>query len=483
MGQALYLECDYLNNHHLYHLYPPKTEWSCRKVLKMTLNVDAGIVEKAKSAREAALKLANATTAGKDNALLRIADSIDKNRKQILAANNKDIELASGLVKEGQMSKALLDRLILDDSKIDEMILSVKDVAKLEDPVGKTVSAIELDKDLELFQVSCPIGVIGAIFESRPDVLVQISSLCLKTGNAVLLKGGSEARNSNEALFEVVAKASSEGGEIRIPEGWIQLLETREDVNAMLKLNDYIDLIVPRGSDQFVRYIQDNSSIMVLGHSEGICHVYVDRDADVAMARDICYDAKVQYPAVCNAVETVLVDAAIAREFLPLMVERYLKAGVEVRACPKTMEFLKDQSELKPASEEDWHTEYNDLIIAIKVVDGVDEAIAHINQYGSGHTDAIVTDNKETALKFMRFVDSSSVMHNASTRFSDGFRYGKGAEVGISTNKVHARGPVGLEGLVIYKYLLVGKGHTVAPYVGADAKEFTHKKLSKDFSF
>ena len=447
----------------------------------MTLNVGAGIVEKAKSAREASLKLANAATAEKNNALLRIADSIDKNRKQILAANKKDIELASSLVKEGKMSKALLDRLKLDDSKIDEIIMSVKDVAKLEDPVGKTLSAIELDKDLELFQVSCPIGVIGAIFESRPDVLVQISSLCLKTGNAVLLKGGSEARNSNEALFGVVAKASSEGD--GIPEGWIQLLETREDVNAMLKLNDYIDLIVPRGSDQFVRYIQDNSSIMVLGHSEGICHVYVDRDADVAMALDICYDAKVQYPAVCNAVETVLVDAAIAREFLPRMVERYLKASVEVRACSKTMEFLKDQSELKPASEEDWHTEYNDLIIAIKVVDGVDEAIAHINQYGSGHTDAIVTDNKETALKFMRFVDSSSVMHNASTRFSDGFRYGKGAEVGISTYKVHARGPVGLEGLIIYKYLLVGKGQTVAPYVGTDAKEFTHKKLSKDFFF
>ncbi|MEA2074164.1 MAG: glutamate-5-semialdehyde dehydrogenase [Euryarchaeota archaeon] len=447
----------------------------------MTLNVGTGIVEKAKSAREASLKLANASTAEKDKALLRIADSIDKNRKQILAANKKDIELASSLVKEGKMSKALLDRLKLDDSKIDEIIMSVRDVAKLEDPVGKTLSAIELDTDLELFQVSCPIGVIGAIFESRPDVLVQISSLCLKTGNAVLLKGGSEARNSNEALFEVVAKASSEGG--GIPEGWIQLLETREDVNAMLKLNDYIDLIVPRGSDQFVRYIQDNSSIMVLGHSEGICHVYVDRDADVAMARDICYDAKVQYPAVCNAAETVLVDSAIARDFLPRMVEWYLKAGVEVRACPRTMELLEGKSEITPASEEDWHTEYNDLIIAIKVVDGVDEAIAHINQYGSGHTDAIVTDNKETALKFMQFVDSSSVMHNASTRFSDGFRYGKGAEVGISTYKVHARGPVGLEGLIIYKYLLIGKGHTVAPYVGTDAKEFTHKKLPKSFSF
>ena len=439
------------------------------------------IAEKAKMARAAALKLANATTAEKNKALLRIADSIDKNRKEILAANTKDIELASSLVREGKMSKALLHRLILDDSKIDEMILSVKDVAKLEDPVGKTLSAIELDKDLELFQVSCPIGVIGAIFESRPDVLVQISSLCLKTGNAVLLKGGSEARNSNEALFDVVAKAASEGD--GIPEGWLQLLETREDVNAMLKLHDYIDLIVPRGSDQFVRYIQDNSSIMVLGHSEGVCHVYVDRDADVEMALDVCYDAKVQYPAVCNAAETVLVDSAIARDFLPQMVERYLKAGVEVRACPKTIELLEGKSELKPASEEDWRTEYNDLIISIKVVGGINEAIEHINQYGSGHTDAIITENKKTALKFMQFVDSSSVMHNASTRFSDGFRYGKGAEVGISTYKVHARGPVGLEGLVIYKYLLVGKGHTVASYVGADAKGFTHKRLPKHFFF
>jgi glutamate-5-semialdehyde dehydrogenase len=455
--------------------------------MNMTQGKDPGvesgtrIVGKAKMARAAALKLANATTAEKDNALLRIADSIDEQRKEILAANSKDIAIARSLVEEGKMSNALLHRLIVDDAKIDEMILSVKDVAKLEDPVGKTLSAIELDKDLELFQVSCPIGVIGAIFESRPDVLVQISSLCLKTGNAVLLKGGSEARHSNEALFELVAKASSEGD--GIPEGWLQLLETREDVNAMLKLSEYIDLIVPRGSDQFVRYIQDNSKIMVLGHSEGICHVYVDRDADVEMALDVCYDAKVQYPAVCNAAETLLVDSAIAREFLPLMVDRYLQVGVEVRACPKTMEFLEGKSELKPASEEDWRTEYNDLIISIKVVDGVDYAIEHINQYGSGHTDAIITENKKIALKFMQFVDSSSVMHNASTRFSDGFRYGKGAEVGISTYKVHARGPVGLEGLVIYKYLVVGKGHTVAPYVGADAKEFTHKKLPKSFSF
>ena len=441
-----------------------------------------GIIQKAEIAKSASRKLANASPDEKNNALLRIADSIDTNRGQILASNEKDVKVASALTKEGKMSKALLDRLKLDDSKIDELIKSVRDVAKLDDPVGKTQSAIELDKDLELFQVSCPIGVIGAIFESRPDVLVQISSLCLKTGNAVLLKGGSEALNSNAALFDVVTKASVSNG---IPVGWAQLLETREDVNEMLKMNEYIDLLVPRGSDEFVRYIQNNSSIMVLGHSEGICHVYVDRAADLDMAVAICYDSKVQYPAVCNAVETLLVDSAIASEFLPAMIKRYLKAGVEVRGCSRTQDYLaKDKNEqIKTASEEDWRTEYNDLIISIKVVDGVDEAIEHINRYGSGHTDAIVTENKKTALTFMQFVDSSSVMHNASTRFSDGFRYGKGAEVGISTNKVHARGPVGLEGLVIYKYLVVGKGHAVAPYTGSEAKEFTHKLLTKKFSF
>ncbi|MGB2728429.1 MAG: glutamate-5-semialdehyde dehydrogenase [Halobacteriota archaeon] len=443
----------------------------------MDTGIGVSIVEKAKIAKEAALKLANATAEEKNKALLRIADLLDTSRTQILAANEKDVEDASSLTKGGELSKALLERLKLDDSKIDEIIKSVKDVAKLEDPVGKTLSAIELDKDLELFQVSCPIGVIGAIFESRPDVLVQISSLCLKTGNAVMLKGGSEARNSNEALFDVVSEASASKDE-GIPEGWVQLLETREDVTGMLKLNDYIDLLVPRGSEQFVKYIQNNSSIMVLGHSEGVCHVYVDRDADLDMALDICYDAKVQYPAVCNAAETLLVDSAIASEFLPLMAERYLKAGVELRGCAKTMQFLEGKTAITPASEEDWHTEYNDLIISIKVVDGVGEAIEHINHYGSGHTDAIVTGNKKTALEFLQFVDSSSVMLNASTRFSDGFRYGKGAEVGISTYKVHARGPVGLEGLIIYKYLLVGKGHVVAPYTGSDAKQFTHKVLA-----
>jgi glutamate-5-semialdehyde dehydrogenase len=458
----------------------------------MSENVGGGesIVQKARMANSAAVKLANATTDEKNQALHRIADLVDTNRERILAANDKDVEVALGLTKAGKMPTSLLERLKLDGDKIDEIIKSVQDVAKLDDPVGKTMSAIELDTGLELFQVSCPIGVIGAIFESRPDVLVQISSLCLKTGNAVMLKGGSEAQNSNEVLFDVVSEAASatEG----IPDGWIQLLETREEVTEMLKLNEYIDLLVPRGSEQFVRYIQDNSSIMVLGHSEGVCHVYVDRDADLDMAEDVCYDAKVQYPAVCNAAETLLVDSPIAAAFLPPMIDRYQQAGVEVRGCSKTLELLASGEyhdkqrhkikQAKQASEADWHTEYNDLIISIKVVDGVDEAIEHINHYGSGHTDAIVTANKETALKFMRFVDSSSVMHNASTRFSDGFRYGKGAEVGISTNKVHARGPVGLEGLVIYKYLIVGKGHVVAPYTGSHAKTFTHKPMSKQFS-
>ncbi|MCW7070834.1 MAG: glutamate-5-semialdehyde dehydrogenase [Methanophagales archaeon] len=461
-----------------------------------------GIIKKARRAKTAAIKLANATADEKNEALLGIADSIEKNRDRILAANKKDLEVATGLTEAGKMSKALLDRLKLDDAKIDEIVRSVRDVARLEDPVGKTLSAIELDEGLELFQVSCPIGVIGAVFESRPDVLVQISSLCLKTGNAVLLKGGSEARNSNEALFEVVREASVSNGNGSegvggVPDGWVQLLETREEVGEMLKLSDYIDLLVPRGSEEFVKFIQNNTNIMVLGHSEGVCSVFVDRDADLKMAEEVCYDSKVQYPAVCNAAETLLVDSAVASEFLPRMVERFLEAGVEVRGCSRTLGFFdgegdgegdgkgdgkeKGKEKLKPASEEDWRTEYNDLIISVRVVDGVDEAVAHINRYGSGHTDAIVTENKETALKFLRFVDSSSVMQNASTRFSDGFRYGKGAEVGISTNKVHARGPVGLEGLVIYKYLLLGKGHAVAPYTGSNAKPFSHKPLSKSF--
>ncbi|MEM2146082.1 MAG: glutamate-5-semialdehyde dehydrogenase, partial [Candidatus Jordarchaeaceae archaeon] len=392
--------------------------------------VSQKIVEMAQAARKAAIKLANTPTEVKNRALLRMAESIGRNKKRILEANKEDVESA---IKEG-LPKALVDRLKLDDSKINDIMRSLESVASLEDPVGKTLSAIELDEGLELFKVSCPIGVIGAIFESRPDALVQIASLCLKSGNAVILKGGSEAKNSNNTLFEILKSSSQD-----LPEGWIQLAETREDVKQMLKLDKYIDLLVPRGSNKFVKYIQENTNIPVLGHSEGICHVYVDREADLEKAVKICYDAKVQYPAACNAVETILVDKPIAEVFLPIIADKLTKAGVKIKGCNKTIKLLKNFGieEVK-----DWHVEYSDLIVSIKIIDGVDEAINHINTYGSKHTDAIVTENGETAHKFLNFVDSSSVMHNASTRFSDGFRYGKGAEVGISTNKIHARGPV-----------------------------------------
>jgi glutamate-5-semialdehyde dehydrogenase len=367
----------------------------------------------------------------------------------------------------------------VDDLKIDEMIAGIKDVIMFEDPVGKTLSALELDSGLELYQVSCPIGLIGVIFESRPDVVPQIMSLCLKSGNATIFKGGSEAVYSNRAIFDVLVNAieSTEG----MPKGAFALMETREEVNEMLKLDEYINLIIPRGSNEFVKYIQDNTKIPVLGHSSGICHVYVDSEADLTRAYDVCYDAKVQYPAVCNAMETLLVHKDIAETFLPEIGKRYNEAGVELRCDERSFELLSNMGFLKAvlhATEDDWRTEYNDFILSIKIVDSLDEGINHINKYSSHHTDAIVTEDKRNAGKFIDLVDSSSVMWNASTRFSDGYRYGKGAEVGISTNKIHARGPVGMEGLLIYKYVLLGKGHKVADYVGKNARKYTHKKLN-----
>jgi len=435
------------------------------------------IVAKAKAARAAALKLANIPTDVKNKALLEMASAIARKRREILDANMKDVEAADALVKKGKLSKAFVDRLKLSTSKIDDIVEGIKSVARLDDPVGKTLYSIELDNGLELYRVSCPIGVIGAIFESRPDALPQISSLCLKSGNAVLLKGGSEAKFSNEALFKTIAEATESAG---IPEGWIQLAETREDVKEMLKCEGCIDLFVPRGSKEFVKYVQENTCIPVLGHSEGICHVYVDKAADLNKALNICFDAKVQYPAACNAVETLLVHKDIAEEFLPRIAEKYAKAGVEIRGCERTMKILQGRG-AKEATEKDWATEYLDLVISIKVVDGLDDAIAHINAYGSKHTDTIVTEDKKAALKFLEMVDSSTVMHNASTRFSDGYRYGLGAEVGISTGKIHVRGPAGLESLVTYKYLLLGAGQTVGEYIGPDAKRFTHRKLQKSW--
>ncbi len=429
------------------------------------------IIQQAHSAKEASLKLAVLPTKVKNKALVAIAKSLRNSASEILEANNKDVEMA----KNSGLSEVLIKRLILNNQKIQEMVDEIKSVAKLDDPIGKVLSKVELDRGLVLYQVRCPIGVIGAIFESRPDALTQISALCLKSGNAVILKGGSEARNSNKALVSIISKAAERNG---IPKGALQLIETREEVSQMLKLSDYISLVIPRGSGRFVKYVQEHTKIPVLGHSEGICHVYVDKYADMKKALDICFDAKCQYPAVCNAMETLLVHKDIARKFLPLMIKKFRQEKVEIMGDENTRKIVKN---IGKAAEKDWRTEYNDLVLSVKVVGNLNEAINHINNYGSRHTDAIVTENKKNAEAFMDLVDSASVMWNASTRFADGFRYGKGAEVGISTAKIHARGPVGLEGLVIYKYKLMGKGHVVRDYIGRNAKKFKHKIIKKVF--
>jgi len=435
-----------------------------------------GVVSKAMAARRASLELANVSTEAKNTALLKIASAISKNKRALLRANARDVGDAERLLKRGRLSRAFLHRLKLNDVKLRSIERMIESVAKLDDPIGRTFYAKELDRGLELYKVSCPLGVVGAIFEARPDVLPQISALCLKSGNAVILKGGKEAKRSNQALFKVIRDATEKAG---IPRGWIQLIEARREVRELLGLDEYLDLLLPRGSKQFVKYIQENTRIPVLGHAEGVCHVYVDERADLNQALEVCYDAKVQYPAVCNAVETLLVHRAIASRFLPGIAERYHEAGVEIRGCERTRRILRG---IKRATERDWRTEYLDLIISIKIVGGIEEAIEHINTYGSKHTDAIVTRDRKAALRFMTGVDSSSVMLNASTRFSDGYRYGLGAEVGISTGKVHARGPVGLEGLTTSKFYLIGGGHVVATYLGPSAKPFTHRPLPKRWS-
>lgn len=426
------------------------------------------VTELAQAAKAASIKLAAVDTKVKNEALEKIALALKENSAQIVAANEEDLAKAEA----DNLAAPLLKRLRFDEKKIADVVAGIESLIKLENPVGKTISATELDEGLELYKVSCPIGVIGVIFESRPDALVQISTLCLKSGNAVLLKGGSEAAKTNVILAETIVAATADAG---LPDGWIGLLETREDVAAMLELDGYIDLIVPRGSNEFVRHIMNNTTIPVLGHADGICHVYVEAEASLGMAINIAVDSKCQYVAVCNAAETLLVDEKIADDFIPRVKTEFEKQQVEIRGCEKTVGLIG----CKKATEQDWSTEYLDKIISIKVVSGIDEAIGHINKYSSHHTDAIVTDNAAQAEKFMSLVDSGDVFWNCSTRFSDGYRYGLGAEVGISTNKIHARGPVGLEGLLIYKWKLIGKGQIVADYSTGD-KKFTHKKLDKD---
>ncbi len=419
----------------------------------------------AQQVNAASIKLAGAGTGLKNKALAQIADALMKYKDDIIKANQQDLRRS----EQENLAEPLLKRLKFDEAKIEDVVDGIHSLIKLEDPVGKTLLATELDDGLELYKVTCPIGVIGVIFESRPDALVQISTLCLKSGNGVLLKGGSEAKETNRVLADIIIKATAEAG---IPANWFALLETRSDVSEMLKMDKYIDLIIPRGSNDFVRHIMDNSKIPVMGHADGVCHCYVEADADIEMAVNIVTDSKTQYVAACNTAETLLVHEHIAKDLLPELKATLSKQGVELIGCEKTSSIIAVTS----ASEQDWNTEYLDYKLAVKIVSGIDEAIEHINTYGSGHTDSIITSAKDKAVQFMEYVDSGNVFWNCSTRFSDGFRYGFGAEVGISTGKIHSRGPVGLDGLVIYKYKLLGNGHIVADYSNR-IKKFKHRNL------
>lgn len=434
------------------------------------------IIAEVKAAKTASILLSSVPTSRKDAALDAMANALDAAREDILRANAIDLEKGRRLVDSGEISASMYKRLAIDDSKIDGMIAGIRDVMSLGDPVGEVMSALDLDDGLTLYQIRCPIGMLGVIFESRPDVVPQIMSLCLKSGNGVAFKGGREASESIRTLFAILRDAASSAG---IPAESFVLMESRDDINAILGLHDYIDLLIPRGSNDFVRYIQENTRIPVLGHAAGICHVYVDGDADLDMACSVVLDSKTQYPAVCNAAETLLVDSRVAVDFLPRMASLFEEKGVEMRGDPRTLEIIS----AKEACEEDWDTEYGDLTISIRVVNSIEEAIGFINSHGSHHTDAIVTRDMSRASRFVAGVDSADVFVNASTRFADGFRYGKGAEVGISTNKIHARGPVGMEGLMIYKYVLIGNGQVVRDYAGPGAKGFKHVPSSETYPF
>jgi glutamate-5-semialdehyde dehydrogenase len=402
----------------------------------------------------------------KDRALEALASVLEARRGEIEEANRLDLEMAEG----EDLAAPLLKRLKFQGEKISQACRGVRDVAALPDPVGRVLSARLLDEGLKLYQVSCPIGVIGMIFESRPDALVQMAALNLKSGNAVLMKGGREAARTNRVLADLISEATSAAG---MPKGWIQLVETREDVRAMLSLDSSIDLLIPRGSNQFVRYIMEHTNIPVLGHAEGITHLYIHSAADLDMALELTDDSKNQYVAVCNALETLLVDKSVAKKFLPMLKERMDRRGTLLKGCVEARKIV----DMAEATEEDWKTEYLDYILSVRVVEGFDEAVEHINTYGSGHTDGIVTADRQVAERFMDLVDSAGVFWNSSTRFSDGFRYGLGAEVGISTGKIHARGPVGLEGLTIYKWRLYGNGQKVADYSGEGGRSFLHRDI------
>jgi glutamate-5-semialdehyde dehydrogenase len=420
----------------------------------------------AKATRQAAQQLAILSTEDKNDAIEAIAQALETATPDILAANEADCIAA----KTDGIPAPLYSRLKLDATKLKAAIDGVRDVGKLADPVGIIQIHRELDQGLILKRLTCPLGVLGIIFEARPDALIQITSLAIKSGNGVILKGGKEAIHSCETLVKAIHQGLST---TKVSPQAVQLLTTREETVAMLKLDQYIDLIIPRGSNSFVRFVQENTRIPVLGHADGICHLYIDATADLEKAIDITIDAKCQYPAACNAIETLLVHSTIAPAFLPLAAAALKKRQVELRGDEATRKIL----DISAATEDDWSTEYSDLILSIKVVNSLEEAINHINTYGSRHTDAIVTEDQNNAETFLNEVDAANVYHNCSTRFADGFRYGFGAEVGISTQKMPPRGPVGLEGLVTYKYQVTGNGQIVASYTGENAKTFTHRDL------
>ena len=395
-------------------------------------------------------------------ALDLIKENILAHREEIFTANEKDLSLAD----ENHVAPAVRKRLKFDEGKLKDVTHELTDLAKLPDPIGKVTLDRELDAGLRLRRVTCPIGVVGVIFEARPDALVQISSLCLKSGNCAILKGGKETTYTNRILFSVIHEAAVKAG---LPEKCLFQAEQHSEIDELLECHDTVDLLIPRGSNSFVQYIMNHTSIPVLGHADGVCHMYVDKDYDISKAIPLIIDGKTQYTAACNAVETILVHEDIAKEFLPKLNEALKAAGVKERGRDDVEEIIPVE---KMKDDESWHKEYLDLVLSIRLVRDVDAAISHINQYGSHHTDCIITENKETAEHFMNLVDSAGVYWNASTRFADGFRYGFGAEVGISTSKIHARGPVGLEGLISYKYKLYGSGQIVGDY--ASGKKSFH---------
>ncbi len=419
-----------------------------------------------KALRRGAAALSVTSDEIRKRALMSMASALISHKDEIISANNEDIRRAD----EKGISDSLLHRLKFSDDKIQSAVKGLEELSSLPDPVGRIREMRELDEGFVLKKVTFPIGVIAMIFEARPDALVQIAGLCLRSGNAVVLKGGSEAECSNRTLVRIIKEATED----IVNAGWILGIESHEDVDILLTLEKDIDLVIPRGSNRFVRYVMDHTHIPVIGHSDGICSVFVDASADLDMAVQLCVDSKTQYPAACNAAETFLVHKDAAPSFLPLLAASFREKGVIMHGDAETLRYVPDAV---AATEDDYHTEYLALECALKVVDSIDEAIDHIAAHGSHHTDAIVTRSAENRDMFFSRVDSADVFCNVSTRFADGFRFGLGAEVGISTSKIHARGPVGLDGLMTTKWLLEGHGEIVADYTGPAGKRFKHKEL------